>query len=403
MTRHFRTIYSAGIGAGHPMSISVRGPPSRRPSPLAGETSSARTRASGLASLVSVPPAQVPSAPFQRPPADRATSGEPAHTESPPHCSDRRAAGAAAIGAWVSRSPPVMEQSEIGHLRDVWQLVEPDKVNHGVEILIRLFDRFPETKAKFKRLNTSSAEAMRQSARVRAHAGRVLVSLGSVIASLEDAEMVDETIFLLGDSHNRRGVTPDDFQKFTLVMLDYLSETLGDAYPEEAAAAYKKLMDIFNTKMGQHLNKLSDADLQAIRSVWTLVEPDKVQHGVEVLIRLFDRFPETKAKFKRLNTSSAEAMRQSARVRAHAGRVLVSLGSVIASLEDAEMVDETIFLLGDSHNRRGVTPDDFQKFTVVFLDYLTETLGDSLTPNAAAAYRKLMDSFNSKIGEHLDS
>ena len=53
---------------------------------------------------------------------------------------------------------------------------------------------------------------MRQSARVRAHAGRVLVSLGSVIGSLEDAEMVDETIFLLGDSHNRRGITPEDFQ-----------------------------------------------------------------------------------------------------------------------------------------------------------------------------------------------
>ncbi|KAF0308532.1 Myoglobin [Amphibalanus amphitrite] len=129
----------------------------------------------------------------------------------PPHCSDHRAAEVA-IGAWASRRRPVMEQSEIAQLRAVWELVEPDKVNHGVEILIRLFDRFPETKAKFKRLNTSSAEAMRQSARVRAHAGRVLVSLGSVIASLEDAEMVDETIFLLGDSHNRRGVTPDDFQ-----------------------------------------------------------------------------------------------------------------------------------------------------------------------------------------------
>ena len=79
-------------------------------------------------------------------------------------------------------------------------------------VVDRLFDRFPETKEKFKRLNTSSAEAMRKSARVRAHAGRVLVSLGSVIGSLEDAEMVDETIFLLADSHNKRGVTPEDFQ-----------------------------------------------------------------------------------------------------------------------------------------------------------------------------------------------
>ena len=45
----------------------------------------------------------------------------------------------------------------------------------------------------------------------------------------------------------------------------------------------------------------------------------------------------------------------------------------------------------------------WQKFTVVFLDYLTETLGDALPADAGAAYRKLMDSFNSKMGEHLDS
>ena len=81
-----------------------------------------------------------------------------------------------------------------------------------ISVVCRLFDRYPETKQKFKRLNTSSAEVMRKSARVRAHAGRVLVSLGSVIGSLEDAEMIDETIYLLGDSHNKRGITAEDFQ-----------------------------------------------------------------------------------------------------------------------------------------------------------------------------------------------
>ena len=30
-----------------------------------------------------------------------------------------------------------MEAAEISHLRAVWAAVEPDQVNHGVEILIR--------------------------------------------------------------------------------------------------------------------------------------------------------------------------------------------------------------------------------------------------------------------------
>ena len=81
-----------------------------------------------------------------------------------------------------------------------------------VSVVDRLFDRFPETKERFKRLNIGSPEAMRKSARMRAHAGRVLVSLGSVIEGLEDTEMIDETIYLLADSHNKRGVTPEDFQ-----------------------------------------------------------------------------------------------------------------------------------------------------------------------------------------------
>ncbi|XP_037084241.1 globin-like [Pollicipes pollicipes] len=105
-----------------------------------------------------------------------------------------------------------MENSEIEQIRAIWALVDPDKMHHGVEILIRLFDRYPETKAKFPRLNTSSPEVMRSSARVRAHAGRVVTSLGSIISALDDLEVVDETIFLLGESHNRRKVEAEDFQ-----------------------------------------------------------------------------------------------------------------------------------------------------------------------------------------------
>ncbi|XP_037088483.1 globin C, coelomic-like [Pollicipes pollicipes] len=119
----------------------------------------------------------------------------------------------------------------------------------------RLFDRYPETKAKFPRLNTSSPEVMRSSARVRAHAGRVVTSLGSIISALDDLEVVDETIFLLGESHNRRKVEAEDFQKFSRVFLDYLKDTLGETYTSDSAEAFTKLMGVFNKKMSLHLEQ----------------------------------------------------------------------------------------------------------------------------------------------------
>lgn len=76
----------------------------------------------------------------------------------------------------------------------------------------RLFDTYPETRAKFPRLNVTSPEVMRKSARVKAHGGRVVTSLGGIIQQLNEMDLVDETIFLLGDSHHKRGVTTVDFE-----------------------------------------------------------------------------------------------------------------------------------------------------------------------------------------------
>ena len=76
----------------------------------------------------------------------------------------------------------------------------------------RLFDKYPETKERFPRLDCSSADAMRGSVRMQAHAGRVISQLGALIDDLEEMPRVSETIFLLGENHNRRKVQAKDFE-----------------------------------------------------------------------------------------------------------------------------------------------------------------------------------------------
>ena len=41
-----------------------------------------------------------------------------------------------------------------------------------------------------------------------------------------------------------------------MIFLDYLSDTLpSDVYSPEAADAFKKLIDVFNKKIGEHLER----------------------------------------------------------------------------------------------------------------------------------------------------
>ena len=76
----------------------------------------------------------------------------------------------------------------------------------------RLFDKYPETKERFPRLDCSSPDAMRASVRMQAHAGRVVSQLGALIEDLDNMAIVNETIYLLGENHNNRKVQAKDFE-----------------------------------------------------------------------------------------------------------------------------------------------------------------------------------------------
>ncbi|XP_043202165.1 myoglobin-like isoform X2 [Amphibalanus amphitrite] len=148
-----------------------------------------------------------------------------------------------------------MESSEVALVQGVWQQVKPKKVHHGVEVLVKLFDKYPETKDRFPRLDVSSPEAMRGNVRMQAHAGRVVSQLGALIEDLDNMSLVNETIYLLGENHNKRKVQAKDFEKFNTVFIEYLKETLGGAFAADAEAALSKFMGIFASKMAENLDQ----------------------------------------------------------------------------------------------------------------------------------------------------
>jgi len=298
-----------------------------------------------------------------------------------------------------------LNSSQTAQLKEIWRILEPDELTHGAEVLIKMFERYPETKAFFKRIDCSSSDQMRGSIRFRAHSARIFHALGLIMDSLDNPEMTDDIIFLLGENHNHRSMVPSDFTKYFNVLIDYLKFTLGARYPATAEQATRELQQIFCKKMGQHLAgalTLDSYEIDQLKAVWRLLAPDQLTHGVEILIKLFERYPETKAFFARLDTSSNDGMRRSTRFRAHSGRIIGAWGGLVKNLENQQMFDEMIFLLGENHNRRHMVPADFRKFTNVLIDYLKWSQGAKYPPSAEAATKKMMDMFVKRLGQQLE-
>lgn len=117
---------------------------------------------------------------------------------------------------------------------------------------------------------------------------------------------------------------------------------------------------------------------ELVRHTWSLILPERKQVCARFYERLFEVHPELRPLFK------GDLARQT-------GLFVTMINTVISAVDDTRPVRPLLQTLGARHAEYGVPASAYAKFEVVLLDTLTETLGDSFSPAARAAWAQVFE------------
>jgi hemoglobin-like flavoprotein len=132
------------------------------------------------------------------------------------------------------RSPVSKEQIEI--LQSTWAMVLPIKEQAAELFYGKLFEMDPELKALFKGDMVQQGE-------------KLMTSLNLVVNSLNDLEAVVPALQDLGKRHISYGVTAAHYDTVGGALLWTLEQGLGDAFTDEARAAWTAAYGIVSKTM----------------------------------------------------------------------------------------------------------------------------------------------------------
>ncbi|KAM9097447.1 hemoglobin subunit beta [Sarcophilus harrisii] len=126
---------------------------------------------------------------------------------------------------------------------------------------------------------------------------------------------------------------------------------------------------------------------QAISTIWAKIDVEEV--GAGALSRLLVVYPWTQRYFSNFgNLSSPRAIEGNPRVRNHGKKVLTSFGEAVKNLDN---VKATFDKLSELHSDKlHVDPQNFRLLGDNLIIVLAATMGKDFTPEAQAAWQKLV-------------
>ena len=113
---------------------------------------------------------------------------------------------------------------------------------------------------------------------------------------------------------------------------------------------------------------------QLVRSTWSRFAPHAADHARYFYDKLFELDPDCRAMF---NTATMSEQRH---------RLMESLGTLVAELDDPERLVTDLAMLGRRHVAYGVRDSDYDAAGVALLWTLEQALGPEFTPEARAAW-----------------
>ncbi|CAI5786107.1 myoglobin [Podarcis muralis] len=148
---------------------------------------------------------------------------------------------------------------------------------------------------------------------------------------------------------------------------------------------------------------LSDQEWQKVVDIWGKVEPDLPAHGQEVIIRMFQKHPETQERFDKFkNLKTVDDMKSSEELKKHGTTVLTALGKILKQKgnHEAELAP-----LAQTHANTHKIPVKYLEFICeIIVGVIAEKHSADFGADSQAAMRKALELFRndmaSKYKEH---
>ncbi|XP_065579594.1 flavohemoprotein-like [Artemia franciscana] len=154
-----------------------------------------------------------------------------------------------------------------------------------------------------------------------------------------------------------------------------------------------KACDLFTTSnlvVPEHIVYLSPFQKQSVKIVW-----NEFRSREKAMMRFFERFflrhPEEKDCFEIEHGFNEKEVK----------RVECSLDDILRDLEDRNSIDSMLEVLARHHKTRGINRDSFERFSLVFLEFIMEELEGEITEFDLEAWAVALRILVNVIGLYL--
>lgn len=145
-------------------------------------------------------------------------------------------------------SIPLSRKTKIT-LKESWKLVEPVKSEAGKAMFMRLFETHPNIQDTFPTFKGVSLDELMNSRSLYLHAKRVMAAVENAINSLDDGEVLTESLTSLGQRHQAWSVTEDHFAVVGEALLWTLQDMLQSKCTSQVLEAWTELFKFITKTM----------------------------------------------------------------------------------------------------------------------------------------------------------
>ncbi|KAK2707439.1 uncharacterized protein LOC136028794 [Artemia franciscana] len=296
---------------------------------------------------------------------------------------------------------------DVANIQESWSKVSGDLKTTGSVVFQRLIKGHPEYQQLFRQFRDVDLDKLGESNSFVAHVFRVVAAFDGIIHELDNNQFIVSTLKKLGEQHIARGTDISHFQNFRVTLLEYLTEKGMNGAQK---ASWNKAFDSFEKYISMGLNSLERVDpitglsgleKNAILGTWGKVRGNLQEVGKATFGKLFTAHPEYQQMFRFFQGMPLANLVESPKFAAHTQRVVSALDQTLLALNRPSDFVYMIKELGLDHINRGTDRSHFENYQVVFIEYLKETLGDSLDEFTVKSFNHVFEVIISFLNEGL--